>query len=67
MRIDSNKIRLLYASKSLTQKSLGERCGLHQQQISTVLTRGTCSPKTLNLIAAGLEVDPYELLKESEV
>ena len=67
MKIDSQKIELLQAKQKITTKALAERSGIACQNISTIKKRGTCTPITLAKLAAGLGVDPSELIaKEGE-
>ena len=48
----------------MTQADLGEKIGLSRQSVSTVLTRGTASPKTVAKLAAGLGVRPKDIIDE---
>ena len=64
MRIDTIKIKLLMAQKDMTQEALGKMGGVSRQAISTMLGRGTCSPKNVNRMAQALGVDPAEIIKE---
>lgn len=64
MRIDTKKVALLLAEQSITKTVLAERCGISRQNISTILTRGTCEPKTAGKLAKGLGIDPAEIVKE---
>lgn len=67
MKISVQKLELLQAQHNLTAKVLAERSGISRQNISTVKGRGTCNPLTLAKLAAGLGVDPSELIaKEGE-
>lgn len=64
MKINAHKIKLLLAEMGMTRAELGERCGISRQSISTILTRGTCEPKTAGKLAKGLGVDIQEIIKE---
>lgn len=67
MKISVQKLELLQAQHNLTAKVLAERSGISRQNISTVKGRGTCNPLTLAKLAAGLGIDPSELIaKEGE-
>lgn len=64
MRIDSTKIEMLLAERGLTKAALAEKCGMSRQNISTVVRRGTCEPKTAGKLAIGLGVTIAEIIKE---
>ena len=61
MQINSVKIERILAELCLTKKELSTRCGISRQNISTVIRRGTCEPKTAGKIAAGLGVTIEEI------
>jgi DNA-binding XRE family transcriptional regulator len=64
MRIDTNKIKLLYTSHGFNQGELARTAGLSRQGLNTILQRGTCNPESLIKIAEALSVNPQELVKE---
>ena len=64
MKIDSIKIKLILAEREMTRTELATLCGISRQNVSTVLTRGTCEPKTAGKIAKALGVDAREIVKE---
>ena len=64
MRLDITKIVRLLAEKGLTKCELAARSGVSRQQISTIIGRGTCSPKTAGKLAAGLGIPVGEIMKE---
>ena len=67
MKINVQKLELLQARQGLTASVLAEKSGISRQHISTIKGRGTCNPLTLAKLAAGLGVDPSELIaKEGE-
>ena len=67
MKISVQKLELLQAQQGLTATVLAEKSGIARQNISTIKGRGTCNPITLAKLAAGLGVDPSELIaKEGE-
>lgn len=63
MRIDVNKIKLFLAEREMNRTELASACGLSRQSISTILTRGTCEPKTAGKIAKGLGIPVAEIMK----
>ena len=64
MKLNTTKIALILADREMTRAALAEQCGVSRQNISTILTRGTCEPKTLGKLAKGLGVNSAELIKE---
>ena len=64
MKIDANKIKMFLAERGLTRAAYAELCGISRQNISTILTRGTCEPRTAGKLAKGLGVPVSEIIKE---
>lgn len=64
MKIDSIKIKLMMAEQELRQIELAEKVGMSRQNLSTILTRGTCSAVNAGRIAKALGVDVREIVKE---
>lgn len=64
MKIDANKIKMFLAERGLTRAAYAELCGISRQNISTILTRGTCEPRTAGKLAKGLGVPVSEIVKE---
>ena len=56
-----NKIELILAENGMTKADLSKKSGIARQNISTILSRGTCSPKTAGKLAAGLGVPVAEI------
>ena len=54
MKINPNRIRTLLAEKQLSQTEFAVQLGMAPTFVSAILTRGSCSIKTLGRIAAGL-------------
>lgn len=65
MKINTHKIKLILAEREMTRADLAERCGISRQNVSTILTRGTCQPKTIGKLAKGLGI-PLEEITEEE-
>ena len=63
MNIDGLKIEELLAKAGLTKTELASRCGVSRQNISTIVRRGTCTPRTLGKLAEGLSVSVSELMR----
>lgn len=64
MTINAIKIETILAERSMTKTALAEACGVSRQNISTIVRRGTCEPKTAGKLASGLGVDIAEIIKE---
>ena len=62
MRINAIAVEVLLAKKNMTKAEMASKATLTRQAVSTVLSRGTCEPKTLGKIAAALEVDIEQLI-----
>ena len=61
MYIDSFFIESLLAERGLTRKEIAERCGISRQNVSTIIRRGTCEPRTAGKLAAGLGVQVNDI------
>lgn len=66
MNINATKIETRLAELGITKSALAERCGLSRQNISTIVRRGTCEPKTAGKLAKGLGVDVADIIKKEE-
>ena len=64
MKISNSKIKTLMAMQALTTKALAERMHTQANNLSTILTRGTCRPETAIKIADALDVSVREIIKE---
>lgn len=64
MKINTNKVVLVLAEKEMTKSSLAERSGISRQNLSTILGRGTCSPKTAGKLAKGLGIPITEIMED---
>ena len=64
MKLDVMKIVRLLAEQGLTKSEFAARSGVSRQQISTIICRGTCAPKTAGKLAVGLGVSVAEIMKE---
>lgn len=65
MNINAKKIEILMAERGMTKAALSESCGMSRQNISTIIRRGTCEPKTAGKLALGLGVPVAELIEEA--
>ncbi len=64
MNISSTKIETFLAEQRRTKSALAECCGISRQNISTIVRRGTCEPKTAGRLALGLGVEVTDILEE---
>ena len=66
VRIDREKIELIVAECGLTYAELSRRCGISRQNISTIVRRGTCEPRTAGKLAAGLGMSVAEIVRKGD-
>lgn len=66
MVIDRARIERKLAEKKMSKGEFAARCGVSRQNISTILGRGTCQPRTAGKLAEGLGV-PIEEIVQGEV
>lgn len=64
MKLNTWKIKLVLAEKEMNQSDLAVKIGVNRQQITELLSRETCSLKTLGRIAKALDVSVAEIIKE---
>lgn len=64
MTINTMRIDQLCAEQGLTRTALAANSGISRQNISTIIRRGTCEPKTAGKLAAGLGVPVADIIKE---
>lgn len=63
MELDTKKIEVILAERGMTRTALAELCGISRQNISTIIRRGTCEPKTAGKLASGLDVPVIEITR----
>lgn len=64
MKLDVQKIKLILAEREMNQSDLAKKCGVNRQQINDILSRGSCTLKTLGRIAKAIHVPVSEIVKE---
>lgn len=64
MNISTIKIETILAERGMTKTALAELSGISRQNISTIIRRGSCSPKTAGKLAVGLGVSVVDILEE---
>lgn len=66
MNINATRIETLLAEQSLTKTELAEKCGIARQNISIIIRRGTCEPRTAGKLAAGLGVRVADIIEKED-
>lgn len=66
MTINAKRAETRLAELGWTKKQLATVCGISAQNISTILRRGTCEPKTAGKLAAGLGVPVADIIKKGD-
>lgn len=66
MNISAPRIETMLAEQGLTKAELSAKCGISRQNISTIIRRGTCEPKTAGKLAAGLGVPVSEIIQKED-
>lgn len=64
MTINTQRIETMLAERGLTKAAYAENCGISRQNVSTIIRRGTCEPKTAGKLATGLGVPVADIIKE---
>ncbi len=64
MKLDVRTIKVYMANKRMTVAELARLMGIARQNLSTILTRGTCSIVNAGRIADALNVDVEEIVLE---
>ena len=64
MKLNAWKIKTLLAEREMNQSDLAVKIGVNRQQVNDLLSRETCTLKTLGRIAKALGVSVEEIVKE---
>ena len=64
--INTRFIETMLAERGLTKTEYAANCGISRQNVSTIIRRGTCEPKTAGKLAAGLGVSVAEIIAKEE-
>ena len=64
MKLNIARIKLLMAEKALTAKDIAENCGMSRQNVSNIIRRGMCTPRTAGKLARGLGVPVKDIIME---
>lgn len=62
MKINTRKVEAILARRRITKTTLAQNCGLSRQNISMILSRGTCEPRTAGKLADGLGVTLADII-----
>ena len=66
MNLDINKVEIAMINANLlTLGALGKKMGCSFQNVSVILNRGRCSPKTAKTLADALNVPVEQIIKET--
>lgn len=63
MEISITRIEAILAERNMTKTKLAAKSGISRQNISTIIRRGTCEPRTAGKLAAGLGVPLTDILE----
>ena len=66
MKINRTKIETVMAENQITLSQLSMASGIAKQNISTIMRRGTCTPRTAGRIAAGLQLPVAAIVREED-
>lgn len=64
MTINTQRIETMLAERGLTKAAYASSCGISRQNVSTIIRRGTCEPKTAGKLAAGLGISVEDIIKK---
>ena len=63
MKISATRIETILAKRGMTKAALADSCGVSRQNVSTIIRRGTCEPRTAGKLATGLGVDVADIVE----
>ncbi len=64
MTINTFRLESLLAERGMTKTALADKCGICRQNISIIMRRRTCEPRTAGRLAAGLGVSVEEITEK---
>lgn len=64
MTINTTKLETMLAERGLTKAAYAANCGISRQNVSTIIRRGTCEPRTVGKLARGLGVPVADIIRE---
>lgn len=66
MVINVVRIETMLAEQCMTKTELAMKCGISRQNVSTIIRRGSCEPKTAGKLAEGLGVCISDIVSASD-
>lgn len=66
VNVNTDIIEALLAKRGMSKTALSEQSGICRANISVILRRGTCEPRTAGKLAAGLGVPVEHIVKLSQ-
>ena len=66
MRLNMNEINLIKAERGLNNKDISKLCNISEAWLSKVFNSIRVSPKMVNKLAKGLNVEVSEILQKEE-
>lgn len=64
MTINAQRIETMLAEQGMTKAAYAAACGISRQNVSTIIRRGTCEPKTAGKLAKGLGVPVVDIIEK---
>lgn len=64
MTINTQRIETMIAEQGMTKAAYAEKCGISRQNVSTIMRRGTCEPRTAGKLATGLGVPVSAIISQ---
>lgn len=65
MKINAITVETILAKKGMTKAILSAKSGISRQNISTIIRRGSCEPRTAGKLASGLGVDVADIIAQN--
>lgn len=65
MKINAVTVETILAKKGMTKAILSAKSGISRQNISTIIRRGSCEPRTAGKLASGLGVDVADIIVQN--
>lgn len=66
MRISALKIETILAARNMTKAALASSAGMCRQNVSAIIQRGTCEPRTAGKLAKALGIDVAEIIEKED-
>lgn len=66
MKINVVRIETILAERGMTKSAFADTCGVSAQNISAIIRRGTCEPRTVGKLASGLGVSVADIIEKED-